>query len=121
MEPPGGANDQHRSAERRQFHGLLSPPNRGCPPAESGWQLQIFQENFEDGLQDALDAGFTVGELLTMFGVSSLDQLYQEIVLPGYLWVDRTTGDGLICAKEPIGVERQGPWLSSIIDNVMAT
>ncbi|MET1011048.1 MAG: hypothetical protein ABWY83_01585 [Actinomycetota bacterium] len=94
-------------------------PNRGCPPPQAGWELQTFQENFDANLQDALDAGFTVEELLALFEVSSLEQLYEENFLPVYLLVDHTTGDGLICAKEPTGIERQQPWFSSLIDNVM--
>jgi hypothetical protein len=90
----------------------------GCPPVSAGWAAVSFKDAFEKEIQDTLDAGYTVDYLLELFGVADLDALYEEVALPGYLAVDRPTGDGVLCMKE-VGFETREPWFSQFVDNML--
>jgi hypothetical protein len=94
-----------------------TPPNAGCPSDSSGWQLETFQQYFNNDIQDALNAGMTVNQILAIYNQPTLEALYTNLALPGYQAVDKN-GDGMLCQKNPPALDNLGiPYLSNIRDN----
>jgi hypothetical protein len=95
--------------------------NTSCPSSSSGWQRVDFQTLIDNNIQDALNAGMTVDQVLAIYGVTSLQDLYNlgvQVLQP----VDKN-GDGLLCAKDqqPSLVNLGIPYQSYIRDNNDAT